>query len=226
MIISPKRVAMLVFLTLLAAASWIKVSFIIGAHTGFFSLSHCLTPLCGLVSGIGGLLTLFLVKTALHTYAAHTGTALLLGLHLPTLCAGLYCRFALRSTPSTIARWLFLAIPVLCMVLFTVHPVGSQAYAYSFFWIIPVIALCIPHQNFFFYALGSTFTAHAVGSVLWLYAGLVPNPAAWLALIPVVIVERCMMASGMTLSYYFLRALTDKITQAFSKTASNPLTVQ
>ena len=49
--------------------------------------------------------------------------------------------------------------------------------------------------------LGSTFTAHAVGSVIWLYAGLVPNPETWLALIPVVVLERILFASGMFVGY-------------------------
>ncbi len=48
------------------------------------------------------------------------------------------------------------------------------------------------------HALASTFIAHAVGSVIWLYT--VPMVAsAWLALIPIVACERLLYTAGIVM---------------------------
>lgn len=59
-------------------------------------------------------------------------------------------------------------------------------------------------------SLGSTFTAHAVGGAMWNYT--VPmTPAAWIALIPVVIFERLLFASGISVSFLGLNTLLDRL---------------
>lgn len=68
--------------------------------------------------------------------------------------------------------------------------------------------------NLFPYAssksLGATFTAHAVGGAMWNY--IVPmTPAAWIALIPIVIFERLLFASGISISFLGLNTLLDKL---------------
>jgi len=45
-------------------------------------------------------------------------------------------------------------------------------------------------------ALIASFIAHAVGSVIWLYCGTIA-PEIWTALMPLVIVERLLIAAGM-----------------------------
>ena len=68
------------------------------------------------------------------------------------------------------------------------------------FWLIPIAANFF-HKNLFLKSLGATFTAHAVGGALWVWTfGLTKE--IWLGLIPVVIVERLAMASGITLFYF------------------------
>ena len=57
------------------------------------------------------------------------------------------------------------------------------------------------YRRVFLTSLSSTFIAHAVGSVIWIYADPA-TPEFWYALIPLVAVERLVMASGMTLAYY------------------------
>ena len=94
-----------------------------------------------------------------------------------------------------------------CFTAFGLHTVGSQALAYTLFWFIPLISTLIAHKNIFIHTVASTFTAHAVGSVLWLYSVGPVTPAAWLGLIPVVMVERLLFASGMTLSIHLIAAL-------------------
>src|SRR5216684_1589321 len=61
-----------------------------------------------------------------------------------------------------------LLLPIACMGLFVIHPIGAQAFVYSLYWLIPVILYFIPQRSLFLQALGSTFIAHAVGSVIWL----------------------------------------------------------
>ena len=59
-------------------------------------------------------------------------------------------------------------------------------------------------------SLGATFTAHAVGGAMWNY--IVPmTPAAWIALIPIVIFERLLFASGITISFIGVNTLLDKL---------------
>ncbi|OGG31713.1 hypothetical protein A3I80_00565 [Candidatus Gottesmanbacteria bacterium RIFCSPLOWO2_02_FULL_40_10] len=51
--------------------------------------------------------------------------------------------------------------------------------------------------------MAATYTAHAVGGVLWVWAfGL--SREIWLALIPQSLMERLLMAGGISVSYYSL----------------------
>lgn len=185
-------------LACLLLLSMYKISFLVGTQTAHFSLAHCIMPLIGLFLGGLGATAFFAFKTL----SAGSGS-FLLACHLPTLSASLYLAAIDHNkyTISWIKKLLLALIPMTCMTLFVLHPVGWHATPYALFWVIPLISLMIPHQNLFFHMLGSTFTAHAVGSVLWLYAGLVPDPNSWIALIPVVMLERFLFASGMFVGY-------------------------
>lgn len=123
---------------------------------------------------------------------------------LPTLCATMNW-----SVSNKIMRMLFqLMLPVLCMTLFILHPVGGQAFAYSLYWLVPMAIFLVSRyvQSIFLVALSSTFIAHAVGSVIFLYT--VPTtPEQWLSLIPVVAMERLMFAVGGTVIYAALSSL-------------------
>jgi len=90
-------------------------------------------------------------------------------------------------------------IALLCIIAFNLNPIGRSAWEYSLFWIIPVIANRF-HTNLFLRSLGATFTAHGVGSVLWLYAFGLPKEM-WLTLIPQVMMERTLFAAGISVSY-------------------------
>ena len=100
-------------------------------------------------------------------------------------------------------RFVQFAIPLAAMAAFVFHPAifGTIAMAYALWWTIPIAAAILP-KNLFLRSLGATFNQHAVGSVLFLYfvPGLA-NPAIWIALIPVVAVERLVFASGISVSY-------------------------
>jgi hypothetical protein len=128
------------------------------------------------------------------------------GAHLfngvPTLCASVY----LATTHWAIRC----ALPLACMALFWLHPVGYAAGIYALYWLIPVAVFFVQSPNLFLNALGSTFVAHAVGSVIWLYT--VPmESGAWLALIPIVAVERLLCATGMVIAHHVIRAMVNRI---------------
>ncbi len=63
-------------------------------------------------------------------------------------------------------------------------------------------------ENLFMKSLGATFTAHAIGGALWVWAfGLTRD--MWLTLIPQVVIERTLMAIGISLSYILLTKIND-----------------
>ncbi len=83
---------------------------------------------------------------------------------------------------------LHVVFPLLAMALFVLSPNGQGAWSYSLYWLIPV-GVAFMRPSLFGRALQSTFVAHAAGSVMWAY--LTPlTSTMWLALIPVVAVER------------------------------------
>ena len=90
-------------------------------------------------------------------------------------------------------------VPAICMILFWLNPEGRRAWFFALYWLIPIVC-AFKSDRLILKSLGSTFTAHAVGSVAFLYAFNLPA-SVWIALIPVVAVERGLFASGIWASY-------------------------
>jgi hypothetical protein len=61
----------------------------------------------------------------------------------------------------------------------------------------------------FTHALTATFIAHAVGSTIWIYSQPT-TPAFWLALIPIVALERLIYAVGITVMHSALAQIVHK----------------
>lgn len=169
--------------------SLFKMSFVWGSHMALFSAANIVTPLAGAFGGLTasfGVLGLsLLVKFLLFKSVPLT----FLAYYIPGFFASVY--FARRSSLVRIG------VPLACISLFVAHPVGAQAFLYAALWLIPVMVYPYTEKHVFFTALGSTFTAHAVGSVIWLYA-MPATPVFWLALIPVALAERFCFALGIT----------------------------
>lgn len=174
-------------------ASLIKVSCAIGSSYLFFSFRNSIVPLVGAFAGavgaglyfVGSAAISFFVKDAAPlSFLAYSG--------IPTLFSSLYWTVHARSIKAV--------IPALCMVLFLIHPIGIQAWPYALFWLIPFALAFKKEQSIFMTALASTFIAHAVGSVLWLYTTSM-EPSYWYALIPIVPLERMLFAAGTTVCY-------------------------
>ena len=98
-----------------------------------------------------------------------------------------------------------IAITALAILVFWAHPVGREVWFYALFWLIPIAAY-FRRDILFVRALGSTFTAHAVGGALWIW--FIGLPAGvWISLIPIVAVERLLFAAGISLSYVLVTNL-------------------
>lgn len=176
---------------------FVKISFVVGSTKGmFFSLSQSLSPLLGWYGGSQsavaayGFRTLYAFFTGLGFYASAL-------YHIPSFCGALYL-----STHSKLVRT---ALPLACIVLFLVHPVGKAAFPYALYWLIPAAVPFLP-QSFFMQALGTTFVMHGVGSVIWLYTRTI-DASTWSALTSIVWAERLVYASCMTGAYYAINTL-------------------
>ncbi len=192
-----------------------KISFMLGSYAAFFSASNCVTPLSGAFFGIGGSTIVFGLSALLRfvLYGGMFPFSYLVHM-VPGLCASYY--WASRS-------WLIrLLVPIVCMMLFMLHPVGSAAWVYALYWLIPVALYLFDTKNLFAQALGSTFIAHAVGSVIWLYT--VPmSVAAWYALIPIVVIERFCFAFGMVVLHKLISWMMSRKWMFYKKVSMSPV---
>lgn len=169
---------------------------IVGAKAKF-TLFDFFGPLAGgfLGSAIGVASVLFIQIANFFVHGASLDAATIIRF-FPMLFAVIY--FSRRSA------WILL-VPVIALVGFVIHPIGRLAFVYSLFWLIPL--LCWPLRRFpAARALGSTFTAHAVGSVAFLYIFKLPA-AVWLGLIPVVFKERFIFAAGILVMYLIFEGI-------------------
>jgi len=190
-----KSFKVIFFFSLAKLISFIKVSFLVGSSMVWFSGINSIVPLAGAFGGVLGACVLFLMRQLVHLIFFKTVSLSFLAFCVPGFCASLYW----ATNHSIIRVWL----PLLCMGLFIAHPVGAQAFVYSLYWLIPVVLYSFSYQSLFLQALGSTFVAHAVGSVIWLYT--VPMTAGmWFGLMPVVIIERVLFAFGMVVMHHVI----------------------
>lgn len=178
--------------SLIKLASLLKVSFIVGSYTALFSATSIVVPLSGAFGGVLGTLAVCGLGLSLKLIISGFISFKYLAYHVPGLFAALYW-----SSRSSLIRFF---VPLVCMAAFIAHPIGGQAWYYSLYWLIPLALYFIKQNNIFLTALGSTLVAHAVGSVIWLYADPM-TPELWLALIPLVFIERMVFASGMVVAH-------------------------
>ena len=106
---------------------------------------------------------------------------------LPLFCSVL----AFRKSSVYIS----LLLPAACMMLFILHPVGQVAWLYSLYWLIPMALYFVSEDADWKRAVIASFASHAVGSVMYLYTTHM-SAAVWMALMPVVAVERLLISVG------------------------------
>ncbi len=174
-----------------------------GLPFSFFTATHMVTPVLGSQIRTNQLLGVTLVRTLFYAITSSTLTFFKFFYHLPSLTGALYFKAMLNAESSYATRAFWALVPLFCMALFISNPVGSQAWPYSLYWLIPAMIALLPARTTFLSALGSTFTTHAIGSVLFLFCTPM-TPAFWLALMPVVFFERICFALGITTLYYLV----------------------
>jgi len=194
-------------------ASIFKYSFVIGSSHAMFSGTTAATPLVGLFAG--GLVSFAICASSilLRYVLFGMGSLHLFAFYIPGLFAGFYFAYENKITR--------LFVPIVCMLLFLLHPVGRQAFAYCLFWLIPVGIYFVRSNTIFLHTLASSFIAHAVGSVIWIYT-MPMTAGVWYALIPIVCLERLVIASGMAIFYMGICFIKNKFA-IFSRMYKMPI---
>ncbi len=195
----------LFFLALFTITGFISLQFsfnkLVGSSVSF-TLFDFFGPIAGAFLGPAlGLLSVLGVE-AINIFIKHAPltTAAVIRL-FPTLFATLY--FAFMGQRRVEEKWI-LVIPLAAILTFVSHPIGRQVPYYALmFWLIPVLAY-FKRNNLFIKSLGATMTAHAVGGAAWIWAFNLPA-SVWNGLIPVVIAERLLFASGIAVSYLVVK---------------------
>jgi len=191
----------IIFTTLGLLAFQISISHIVGSSQSF-TLFELLGPIGGMFLGpVLGAVSAFIVR-ALNVIIFRQPLDFLTVIRfLPAMLAAVY--FGLKQKKTAI-------IFPICIALFLLNPIGRQAWMYSLIWLIPFVATFFK-KRLILNSLGATFTAHAVGSVIFLYTfGL--TPAIWMSLIPIVFIERGIFTIGIWTSCLVFNTVLDKLT--------------
>ncbi|HLC36613.1 MAG TPA: hypothetical protein VJK05_03330 [archaeon] len=173
----------------------INFSKLVGAENQFFTLFQFFGPIAGSFLGpIAGAVTVLFAQVINFVLTGKQVELINLLRLTPMIFAAIY--FGMKKDQLKASA----VIPILAMAAFVLHPVGQQVWFFSLYWAIPVLARIFLSNNLFVKSLGATFTAHAVGGAIWIWT--IPMTAeAWIALIPVVFVERIAFAFGISASY-------------------------
>ncbi len=197
-----RKILFLIIFTILGFLAFkISISRIVGSNQNF-TLFELLGPTGGIFLGpVLGAMSAFFVRALNVIISRQPLDFLTIIRFLPTMLAAVY--FGLKQKKTAI-------IFPICIALFLLNPIGRQAWMYSLIWLIP-FAASFYKKRLILNSLGATFTAHAVGSVIFLYSfGL--TPAIWISLIPVVFIERGIFTIGIWISCFALNTILDKLT--------------
>ena len=205
----------IIFLILFSALALIGMNInfskLVGAESQFFTLFQFFGPVAGSVL-IAQLSNFFIVGNEFDL------------LNLLRLTPMLFAAYYFGSKKKSLG----VIIPLIAIALFVLHPVGRQVWFFSLFWTIPIIVKILPKKysdSVAAKSLGATFTAHAIGGAFWIWT--VPMTAAqWIALIPIVIYERTLFASGIAVSYIAFNAALDKLVEKLKIDVKDILSIE
>ena len=164
-----------------------------------FTVYDAFSPVAGAFIGtIPGVIAVFLMQFFnFLSHGANISDAGTIIRFFPTLFAVAY--FAKKQKFN-------LVVPVIAIIAFVANPIGRTVWYFAFFWTIPIIMYFFRDKSLLARALGSTFTAHAVGGALWVWFFSLPAHV-WIALIPVVIAERLLFTVGISVSFILVNNL-------------------
>lgn len=202
-IFTPKRIFFILLFVILAfIGDRINFSALVGAEKQYFTFFQFFGPITGAFLGpIFGAITVLFTEILNYIVLGKTFDVINIIRLFPMIFAAIYFAVASKTFTEKInaSKALSVIVPLTAITVFILHPIGREVWFFSLYWLIPIIALFFA-KNLFIRSLGTTFTAHAVGSALWIYT--VPMTAQqWLALIPIVAFERTMFALGIALSF-------------------------
>src|SRR5271157_3257965 len=199
-----RKLAFLALFTILSLVAYeLKFSVILGAPSQnlSFTFFEFIGPIgAGLFSMGLGIVSVLFVEALNFIVSGSTLNLTAAIMFIPMIFAAFY--FGSKSRSRVI-------VPLICMALFILNPIGMQVWYYSLYWLIPVAA-ALWKDNLFLRSLGATFTAHAVGSVAFLYAFSIPA-GTWITLIPIVAYERFSFAVGISISYIVVNTILSSI---------------
>ena len=200
-----KVLFVLIFAAVGLALSQLPFTQIVGSKQNF-SFFDFMAPASGAFLGSWfGAISVLVVKL-INVFLKHQNLDLVTFVRLfPLVLAAIY--FGTKS------KWISI-VPLACIALFICHPEGRGAWVFSLYWLIPIVALFVKNR-LIANALGATFTAHAVGSVAFLYAFNL-KAAVWMSLIPQVFLERVTMAIGIWVFYLVVNSVLDYLVKKFN----------
>jgi len=183
-------------LTIATLFCCLPFNFIIGSKVTWFSYSSMVIPALGYQSSLVYVILFVFTKGLLSSHS------LLFAMthRLPTL----FSTLALQKSDWKTS----ILLPIIAMILFTIHPVGQQVFYYASYWFIPMMLYSFAQDSLYSRALSASFIAHAVGSVIWLYAGNI-TAQEWTALMPIVVIERLFIAAGMIAFITLFQTISD-----------------
>ncbi|MCX6776720.1 MAG: hypothetical protein NTY73_01960 [Candidatus Micrarchaeota archaeon] len=197
-----REVAFLALFTILSLAAYqLKFSTILGVPSQNFNFFQFMGPIgAGIFTPILGVVSVLFVEVLNFFISGKALDPITLVRFTPMMFAAYY--FGSKSRNRVI-------VPLICMGLFMLHPIGRQAWYYSLYWLIPVAA-ALWKDKLFLRSLGATFTAHAIGSVAFLYAFGIPADV-WATLVPITAYERLSFAVGISISYIAVNSILNSI---------------
>lgn len=207
---------MLLFIAVVYLSNKINFSALVGAENQFFTLYQFFGPIAGgILGGLFGAVTVFVAQLIDFVVVGKEFTIVNIMRLAPMIFAAVY--FAIHSKNTPKSQITQIIIPAICIIAFILHPVGRQAWFFALYWLIPIISTLVPQKwrgALLWRSYGATFTAHAVGGALWIYT--VPMTAeAWIALIPIVAVERFLFGAGIAGSYVVMNTVLDMLSGRF-----------
>lgn len=205
---------LVLFIGLSVLAERVNFSQLWGADNQFFTLFQFFGPIAGgFLGSILGPISVLAAELINFLLLGKAFTAINLLRLLPMVAAAFYFGALREERKWAKSAWL---IPLLCIAIFLFHPEGRAAWFFTLYWCIPFLTLIPKLRNWLFIrSLGATFTAHAVGGAMWIWA---TNMAAaqWIALIPVVAYERLLFAAGIAVSYVLFTTLLDRVSERWT----------
>ena len=191
----PNKNSKLIPLYIATCASFLPFNIIIGSKFAWFSCSSMALPALGYHASLVYVILSVFTKGLLFSHIS-----LFYGIYrLPVVIATL----ALQKRDWKTSVFL----PLVAIILFCMHSIGCEVFYYSWYWFIPMIIYYFVADTLVSRALSASFIAHAIGSVIWLYCKNIPVEA-WIALMPIVPIERVVIAAGMLSFVYIFQAIS------------------